>query len=153
MHLIFVFFSASFSGYTFSIPEAIVGLTFLAMGNCAPEAISSLTMIMKGENGIGVSNSLGSSSLNVLLSLGCPWLIQNLLKWNDSNVHPHVELDRSIFWTACLLLISILSLYAIFALAKYRLQRSVGLALALVYSILIIGSILIEMDMFNSSVF
>lgn len=110
-------------------------------------------MIMKGENGIGVSNSLGSSSLNILLSLGLPWLIKNLLKWNASNGHPHIELDRTIFWTACLLLTSILSLYIIFALAKYRLQRSVGLALALVYLILIVLSILIEMDMFGSSVF
>lgn len=128
-----------------------MGLTFLAAGNCTPEAISSVLMILKGENGVGVSNSLGSSSLDVLMSLGLPWLIRNLLNWNDSGHHPYVELDHGIGWTAFLLLISVVSLYIVFSLAKYRLQRSVGVTLFIIYFILITFSVLLEMNIFHSS--
>lgn len=38
----------SFQGHTYSIPESVMGLTFLAAGGCMPEAISSVLMIRKG---------------------------------------------------------------------------------------------------------
>lgn len=138
-------------GYTLSIPEAIMGLTFLAAGNCTPEAVSSILMIIKGENGVGVSNSLGSSSLDILLSLGLPWLIRNILNWKELNENPHVDLDRGVRWTACLLLVSVILLYSVLSVGKYRLQRSIGLTLISVYFFLITISVLFEMEIFFSN--
>lgn len=37
------------TGYTFDVPESVMGLTFLAAGACMPEAISSVLMVRKGE--------------------------------------------------------------------------------------------------------
>lgn len=35
-------------GYTFNIPEAVMGLTFLGAGGCLPEAASAIIMGKKG---------------------------------------------------------------------------------------------------------
>lgn len=37
-------------GFTFSVPESVMGLTFLAAGGCMPEAISSVLMVRKGKS-------------------------------------------------------------------------------------------------------
>ncbi|XP_031638472.1 sodium/potassium/calcium exchanger 3-like [Contarinia nasturtii] len=134
-------------GYTFRIPEAVMGMTFLAAGNCTPEALSSILMIRKGERGIGVSNSLGSSTLDIFLSLGVPWFVRNLLQWYNSNPNPSVLLESSGTGpTILLLLASVFLLYVILSIAKYRLTKLVGLSLFLGYTILAILSVSLEMN-------
>ena len=44
----FVFWMVVVIGYTFGIPEPIMGLTFLAFGGCMPEAISAVIVARKG---------------------------------------------------------------------------------------------------------
>lgn len=115
-----------------------MGLTILAIGNCMPEALSSIMMIRKGENGIGVSNSLGSCSLNVFLALGLPWFIRNLLRLNECNAYSCVQIQSNGIKTMVLLLfISMIILYTVFSISKYRLNKSVGFTLFIGYLILI----------------
>ena len=44
----FVFWMVVVIGYTFGIPEPVMGLTFLAFGGCMPEAISAIIVARKG---------------------------------------------------------------------------------------------------------
>lgn len=126
-----------------------MGLTFLAAGSCTPEALSSVMMIRKGEKGVGVSNSLGSSTLDIFLSLGVPWFIKNLLQWNDSIQQPSVRVDSNgIETTILLLFLSVVILYTVLWFAKYRLSKSVGLCLFLGYLVLIMLSVSFEMNLF-----
>lgn len=37
-------------GYTFTIPESVMGLTFLAIGGCTPELLTASIMARKGDN-------------------------------------------------------------------------------------------------------
>ncbi|XP_055302268.1 sodium/potassium/calcium exchanger 4-like [Sitodiplosis mosellana] len=135
-------------GFTFNIPEAVMGLTFLSFGNCMPEAFSSIFMIRKGERGFGVSNSLGSSTLDILLSLGLPWFVRNLLQWEtNQNLSVHIE-SSGIGFTILLLFASVVVLYAILSSSKYRLSRPVGFVLILAYTVLAILSVSLEMDVF-----
>lgn len=129
-----------------------MGLTFLAAGNCTPEAMCVILMIRSGEKSVGVSNSLGSSSLNIFLSLGLPWFIRNLVLWTNSNVsNPCIQIDSlGIRPTVLLLFLSVLLLYAILTISRYRLSRNVGLSLLGSYSVLIVLSVLFEMDLFSS---
>lgn len=127
-----------------------MGLTFLAAGSCTPEALSSILMIRKGENGVGVSNSLGSSSLDIFLSLGIPWFIRNLLHWKDPNAYSSVRIDSNgIESTILLLFLSVVILYTVFALSKYRLSKTVGFILFIGYLVLIVLSVLFEMNVFS----
>lgn len=64
-----------FSGTTFGIPDAVMGLTLLAIGGSMPEAISTYIMARQGEGGLGFSNSLGGNTMDICLCLGFPWLI------------------------------------------------------------------------------
>lgn len=128
-------------GQTFGISEVVIGLTVLAAGNCLPEAISSIITVRRGDNGVGVSNSLGSCTLDILLSLGVPWLVKNLMHLNGDGV---ILSSNSLRYTTILLFLAIVTLYVILALAKYRLHTSVGLLLICAYTILAVISILLE---------
>lgn len=128
-----------------------MGLTFLAAGNCTPEALTSILMIRKGERGVGVSNSLGSSTLNIFLALGLTWFVDNLLQWGRTNLNPavHIESD-GIETTISLMFASVAILYVILTLAKYRLSKSVGVILFLAYLVLVILSVSLEMNVFST---
>lgn len=125
-----------------------MGYTALAFGNCLPEALSSILMIRKGERGIGVSNSLGSSTLDILLSLGATWFVQNLLQLSSENPNPSVDIS-GIESTIFLLLASVILLYVILTLSKYRLSKLVSVNLILAYSILATLSVMMQSDVFS----
>lgn len=129
-----------------------MGLTFLAAGGCMPEGISSVLMIRKGEGGVGVSNSLGANSLAILMSLGIPWLIKNILSRNDPENASILLNPYSTEYNILILLLAVISLYIILTLARYRLKRSVGIALLSVYLIFITFGILLEMNVFFPNV-
>lgn len=129
-----------------------MGLTFLAAGGCMPEGISSVLMIRKGEGGVGVSNSLGANSLAILMSLGIPWLVRNILHRNVPGKDAVQINSYGIEYTILLLLLATIALYIILTLSRYRLKRTVGLALIMVYSVIITLGILLEMNVFFSSI-
>lgn len=125
-----------------------MGLTFLAAGGCMPEGISSVIQIRKGKGGIGVSNSLGANSLAILMSLGIPWLIKNILNRNVPGKESILLNSSSTEYNILILLIAVITLYVVLTLAKYRLKRSVGLSLISAYSVFITLGVLLEMNVF-----
>lgn len=128
-----------------------MGLTFLAAGGCMPEGISSVLMIRKKEGGLGVSNSLGANSLAILMSLGIPWLIKNIIHRNDP-VRASIQLNPySTEYNIFLLFLAVIALYIVLTFARYRLKRSVGITLLIVYFIFITFGILFEMNVFFRS--
>ena len=57
-------------GRNFSISEAIIGLTIVAIGTSAPELATSLAAARRGEHDLIVGNALGSNLFNLLAVLG-----------------------------------------------------------------------------------
>lgn len=53
-----------------------MGLTFLAAGTSVPEAVSSVIVTNQGHGAMGISNSIGSNTFDILLCLGLPWFIK-----------------------------------------------------------------------------
>lgn len=141
-------YQRTISGYTFKIPDAVMGLTFLAAGGCMPEGISSVLMIRKGEGGVGVSNSLGANSLAILMSLGIPWMIKNILNMNNPGKQSILLNPYSTEYNMILLLFAVIALYVVLTFSKYRLKRSVGLMLISIYVVCITFGILLEMNVF-----
>lgn len=125
-----------------------MGLTFLAAGGCMPEGISSVLMIRKNEGGVGVSNSLGANSLAILMSLGIPWLIKNIIHRNTPGKQSIPLNPYSTEYNILLLLLAVFALYIILTISKYRLKRTVGVVLMSVYAICITFGILLEMNVF-----
>jgi Ca2+/Na+ antiporter len=56
-------------GYTFKIPDSVMGLTFLAIGTSVPEVFSSLIVSRQGKGSMAVSNSIGSNTFDILVSI------------------------------------------------------------------------------------
>jgi len=137
-------------GVTIGVPDIIMGLTFLAAGSTMPEAVSSIISLRKGESGIGVSNSLGSNSLAILLSLGVPWFIKSCINFDgETGVASKIEIAaQGIEYSIAILIIATISLYALLSMSGYRLTKRIGFSLLSIYLILIILQILLEMNVF-----
>lgn len=60
------------------VPSIIIGLTVVAFGTSMPEASVSITAALRGENGLAISNVLGSNMFNLLVVLGCSALMRPL---------------------------------------------------------------------------
>lgn len=126
----------------------MMGLTFLAAGGCMPEGISSVLLIRKKEGGFGVSNSLGANSLAILLSLGIPWLIRNIMYRNVPGKQSILLNPYSTQYTMLLLLLAVLSLYMVLTIARYQLKRTVGCVLISIYAVFVTLGILMETSVF-----
>ncbi|KAH8246083.1 hypothetical protein KR026_006242, partial [Drosophila bipectinata] len=133
-------------GVAIHVPTIVMGLTFLAAGSTMPEAVSSLISLRNGENGIGVSNSLGANSLAILLSLGVPWFIKNCIHYGSGE--PQQVGTQGIEYNILILIISTIALFIILSFSGYRLTKRVGVALFTVYAVFIVLQILIEMNVF-----
>jgi Ca2+/Na+ antiporter len=136
-------------GNMFKIPDAVLGLTFLAAGGCLPEAISITIMSRRGEGSMGVSNSLGANTMNILLSLGMPWFLKTIVMGTNNAAYVVIT-SGSIEYTISALVPVALTLYLTLYFNKFRLCRRVGIILISVYSICIVLAILAEMVFFES---
>lgn len=100
----------------------------------------------KGEGGIGVSNSLGANSLAILMSLGVPWLIRNIIYHSTADKSFIVLNSYGIEYTISSLLVATVLLYAVLAIGKYHLNKAVGFSLLAIYSIFLTIGVLMELD-------
>ena len=53
-----------------NVPEAVIGLTIIALGTSLPELITGITSILKKNGDIGLGNIIGANILNVVLVIG-----------------------------------------------------------------------------------
>ena len=60
------------------IPQIVIGLTVVALGTSSPELLVSLNSVLKGSDGLAVSNVIGSNIFNILVVLGISSLIKPL---------------------------------------------------------------------------
>lgn len=134
-------------GATFDIQESVLGLTILAIGGCTPEMITGAIMARRGQIGTGIANSLGASSLAILLSLGVPWFIKNVLLLSQSN-NPFVEAaqDASVIYTITSLIFVPIALYIIISTFRFEIRRTTSIFLFCSYVTCVAFAILVELD-------
>merc|ERR1712070_1197755 len=66
-------------GCVFGIPDAVMGLTFLAAGTSVPDLLTSVVVAKQGRGDMAVSSSIGSNIFDVLIGLPLPWLTYALI--------------------------------------------------------------------------
>ena len=54
-------------GCAFGIPDAVMGLTFLAAGTSVPDLLTSVIVARQGKGDMAVSSSIGSNIFDVLV--------------------------------------------------------------------------------------
>ncbi|XP_053679406.1 sodium/potassium/calcium exchanger 3-like [Anopheles nili] len=144
----FVAFLITVVGDTIDIPDSVMGLTFLAAGTSVPEAVSSIIVTNQGHGEMGISNSIGSNTFDILLCLGLPWLIKSLAfpavpgeRWVTLN-------STGLTYSAISLLSTLCGLYLAFWFNRFKLDWKVGLTCLTMYVGFLTVSSLIELNVF-----
>ncbi|XP_028033000.1 sodium/potassium/calcium exchanger 4 [Bombyx mandarina] len=135
-------------GDTLMIPDSVMGITFLAAGTSVPEAVSSVIVAKQGHGSMGISNSIGSNTFDILLCLGLPWLIKASLTPAEPG-HYWVKINSmGLEYSAISLLSTLLLLYLTFWFNKFKLDAAVGRACLAMYAMFLILATLIELNVF-----
>lgn len=101
-----------------------------------------------GTNGVAVANSIGASSLAILLSLGVPWLFKAaILAADEYSEKSYVFLrTNGVEFTVLSLIPMILIVYFIFWIRKFNLTKRTGVILFLFYLLFITFAVLVEVN-------
>nr|CAD7586815.1 unnamed protein product [Timema genevievae] len=135
-------------GDTLKIPDSVMGITFLAAGTSVPEAVSSVIVAKQGHGSMGISNSIGSNTFDILLCLGLPWLIKaSFLPAMEGQHFVRIN-SRGLEYSAISLLSTLMLLYATFSCNRFQLDRKVGQACLLMYAMFLVLASLIELNVF-----
>lgn len=54
------------------VPEAVISVTFIALGTSLPELVTAVSSMIKGYANVSVGNIIGANTLNLLLVIGIP---------------------------------------------------------------------------------
>ncbi|XP_055698638.1 sodium/potassium/calcium exchanger 3-like isoform X2 [Phlebotomus papatasi] len=135
-------------GDTLKIPDSVMGITFLAAGTSVPEAVSSVIVAKQGHGSMGISNSIGSNTFDILLCLGLPWLIKAAFLPIEPGHHWVGINSAGLEYSAISLLSTLLMLYITFSCNKFRLDRRVGHVCLIMYAVFLILASLIELNVF-----
>ncbi|XP_050096354.1 sodium/potassium/calcium exchanger 4 isoform X2 [Anopheles aquasalis] len=135
-------------GDTLKIPDSVMGITFLAAGTSVPEAVSSVIVAKQGHGSMGISNSIGSNTFDILLCLGLPWFIKAAFSPIKPGHHWVGINSAGLEYSAISLLSTLLMLYIAFSLNKFKLDRRVGNACLIMYAVFLILASLIELNVF-----
>ena len=119
----------SLVGYTYNIPECVLGMTFLAAGSSLPDAIASLVVAKLGRGDMAVSNCIGSNVFD-MLCLGITWLIKTTVITPNTAVYIQSE---NIFFTSGILIASILCTILLIVLNKWKLDEKLGVIFLVMY--------------------
>ncbi|XP_075156230.1 sodium/potassium/calcium exchanger 5-like [Haematobia irritans] len=143
-----VAFGITIIGDTLNIPDSVMGLTILAAGMSIPEAVCSIIVTRHGQASTGLSNSLGSNTFDILLSLGLPWFIKAYFLPDNPQEYWVSLNSNGLTFAGVSLLTSLMGLYIIFASQGFTLNRKVGFACLALYLILMTISILVQLNVF-----
>ncbi|XP_058457477.1 sodium/potassium/calcium exchanger 3 isoform X3 [Malaya genurostris] len=135
-------------GDTLKIPDSVMGITFLAAGTSVPEAVSSVIVAKQGHGSMGISNSIGSNTFDILLCLGLPWFIKASFSPIQPGHHWVGINSAGLEYSAISLLSTLLMLYIAFWLNKFKLNRRVGNTCLIMYAVFLILASLIELNVF-----
>lgn len=133
---------ASKLGCLWGIHPAVMGVTVLAAGTSVPDAIGSLLVARDGQGDMAVSNAIGSNVFDILLGLGLPWTMFNIINMRTGQ---RVEVDNEGLAASTFLLLATLFLvYGMTALNRFRLTKTLGMFFFSLYFIFVIYSLLSE---------
>lgn len=106
---------------TYHVPEAVIGLTVIAIGTSLPELATTVFASARGQTNIAVGNLIGSNIFNILLVLGATAVVHPL---PVSSLVAHF--DVYVMVGAALLVVPLMA-------SAWRVSRMQGLLLVLCY--------------------
>jgi len=127
-------------GYTFDIPDCVMGMTFLAAGSSIPDVMASVIVIRQGSADMALSNAIGSNVFD-MLCLGVPWFLKSAIVQPGTPVQIQ---SQSIMISALLLIGSIVFTVIAIHLNNWKLDFKLGIVFLLVYIVFVALATLLE---------
>ncbi|XP_048733557.2 sodium/potassium/calcium exchanger 4-like isoform X2 [Ostrea edulis] len=113
-------------GYTFDVPDSVMGITFLAAGTSIPDAMASVFVAKQG--------------------LSLPWFLKTGIAYAGTTVHIN---SNGMIFSILLLFLTVIILIAALKYTRWRLNRRVGVMCLMVYAVYILFSVMIECNVFG----
>ena len=124
-------------GFALSVPDTIMGLTFLAAGTSVPDAMASAIVARNGEVDMAVSNSIGSNIFDILFCLGLPWLLKSLKE-------PVIINSSSVIYIGLTVMTIVLLIVVLMFLSRWVLNKKLGVFLMMLYLVFVSFASLVE---------
>jgi len=124
-------------GCILNIHPAIMGCTLLAAGTSVPDAIGSLLVAKQGKGDMAVSNAIGSNVFDILLGLGIPWLLNDVIFKTSLGVDTSNLMPLSIF-----LITTLGVVYVATAAVGFELSSPLGMFFFSLYFVFVAYSLL-----------
>ncbi|KAJ8308710.1 hypothetical protein KUTeg_013584 [Tegillarca granosa] len=136
----------TYIGFTFNIPDSVMGITFLAAGTSIPDAMASVLVAREGMGDMAVSNSLGSNVFDILLGLSLPWFLKTGVAYAGTTVHIN---SHGMIFSIILLFLTVLVLLGTIRYTGWLLTRKLGYFFLSVYAVYLTISVMIECNVFG----
>lgn len=137
----FMVWWATVVGRILGIPDAIMGLTILAAGTSVPDLITSVLVAKQGQGDMAVSSSIGSNIFDVLVGLPLPWIFAAAINGG------YWEVDASGIAISILILFAMIgAVLAIIYCSKWRMTKTLGYSMFVLYFLFCIQDILRNPD-------
>eukprot|EP00008_Paramoeba_atlantica_P013342 CAMPEP_0201481792 /NCGR_PEP_ID=MMETSP0151_2-20130828/6060_1 /ASSEMBLY_ACC=CAM_ASM_000257 /TAXON_ID=200890 /ORGANISM="Paramoeba atlantica, Strain 621/1 / CCAP 1560/9" /LENGTH=426 /DNA_ID=CAMNT_0047864157 /DNA_START=1019 /DNA_END=2299 /DNA_ORIENTATION=+ len=121
--------------------NAIMGLTFLAIGTSMPDCLTSIFVAMSGRVEMAICNALGSNMFDILLALALPWSLKLMMSPDKFLVVENPTLQRDI---GIMFLVIVFFAVAL-GINKFRLTKPLGATFCCVYCLFACYSVLSEL--------
>ncbi|KAF0991413.1 hypothetical protein HZS_4604 [Henneguya salminicola] len=116
-------------GYTFKIPDCVMGMTLLAAGSSIPDVMASIAVSKHNQAAMGISNAIGSNVFD-MLCLGLPWLIKTTIISRGSVIEIESE---SLILSTSLLIGTMLYTDVCFYLNSWVIDRKIAILFLTTY--------------------
>ena len=112
------------------VPEAVIALTFVALGTSLPELVTAITSLIKGHGALSLGNVIGANLFNLVLVSGvsvtlAPFSIPQNSMLFGYNATLVLELP---------VMFAVMLLMTVPALVRGKLSRAQGIALLAIYA-------------------
>ena len=127
-------------GCVMGIPDAVMGLTFLAAGTSVPDLLTSVVVAKQGHGDMAVSSSIGSNIFDVLVGLPLPWLAYSLM--NDVTPGYVGVQAPTLFFSLLILLFMVFTVISIIHFSGWQMTNTLGYAMFVLYFLFVVQDLL-----------
>ena len=127
-------------GCVAGIPDAVMGLTFLAAGTSVPDLLTSVVVAKQGHGDMAVSSSIGSNIFDVLVGLPLPWLAYAML---NTKTPGYVGVQApTLFFSLVILLAMVFSVIMIIHFSGWVMTKPLGYSMFGLYILFVAQDLL-----------
>lgn len=130
----------TFIGCNLEVDPTVLGITLLAIGTSVPDALASIIVARNGEGDMAIANAVGSNVFDMLLGLGLPWFLGDLVfrvtkeNYGPCGLNEGISVNRDGILVSTFILLATVGVYAtVLSICKCHLNAGVAVGLFIWY--------------------